>query len=424
MSAGTVISGGFPGRVAQEVQPNAKCNGCLHFDGQAGRTGVCTIGLRPWLCGEDGSAADIGYAPIARGAGSYLPDMNNHGAHASSVAPQESADLYGVGSTRPVAFQEVSLGEEHVRFVKSVFANHVTQQREMCRMCKSIGTTIGTGPANNGPQVCTCEPIEARSIAKSLIPRLSNRERLVIDLSDATDFVYSVIKGDGIAKGTFYHHHGKYEVSPSGKGQQHVDFHPRGGGETTRVGTFDTHKEARRASEHHARRFAHGTGAENKPYEHSNAAPTHTAAEHTVRAHAGAKEKPKSTHTPAGLPSMKEAVSVVGKSETAVPHVSHFKSPHGNYKVESNHSTGEHTVHYTPKAGAKAPAQSVKMPSHEHAVKMAKVHAFVNDHDGEHSHATMHHDHVAVHEPHSGPDGGAATHKVTSMGSAREHLGY
>jgi hypothetical protein len=192
MAAGTVISGGFPGRVAQEVQPNQKCHGCLHYDGQAGRTGACTIGLRPWLCGE-GEAAEIGYAPITHGAGSYLPDMNTHGSHAAEVESQDVSSLYGAGSTRPVMIQQVSLGEEHVQLVKSMVANHTKMQKSMCRLCHQAGT-IGISRSNADPQVCTCEPIAARDIAKSIYSRLSNRAQQAVTPDDVEQFVYDVAK--------------------------------------------------------------------------------------------------------------------------------------------------------------------------------------------------------------------------------------
>lgn len=191
MTAGTVISGGFPGRVAQEVQPNQKCSGCLHYADHAGRTGACTIGLRPWLCG-DGQAQDIGYAPIARGAGTYLHDMTAHVARPGhEIDPQASSALHGVGSTRPVQFKQVSLGEEHVHIVKSIVTQHKAMQESMCRLCKSRGA-IGMAPANVAVQVCTCEPIEARTVAKSLMSQLSNRERSRVTLDEATQFVYDV----------------------------------------------------------------------------------------------------------------------------------------------------------------------------------------------------------------------------------------
>ncbi len=306
MAAGTVISGGFPGRVAQEVQPNPKCNGCLHFDGQAGRIGACTIGSKPWNCG-DGDAADIGYAPIARGAGKYLGDMSNHGAHAPEVGDQEASDLTGSGSVRPVTFQQVSLGEEHVHFAKSYIAQHDTMQKSMCRLCKSTNM-LGTTHSNIGPQVCTCETITAQTVAKALAGKLNNLERSILSMNDLVAFVYACAKSNfdpAIVKGTFYHQHGKYEVHAAGGGDQHVDFHPRGGGKVTRVATVGSHREARRTAELHAKRFAAGTGTEH------GGAPMHSSDDVKTSKH-------KKTGTPPGLPSMKDAVSVKSDDEDEI----------------------------------------------------------------------------------------------------------
>ncbi len=297
MAAGTVISGGFPGRVAQEVQPNQKCGGCLHYDGQAGRTGACTIGLRPWLCG-DGEAQDVGYAPLSRGAGSYLPDMGDHGAHAPEVDSQHVGVLYGSGSTRPVAVQQVALGEEHVHLVKSMVERHAELQKSQCRLCSMRGSH-GVSPPNVGYQLCTCQPLEAAEVVKAIVGRMNNaqRARLVQDdgwVMGAADWVRDVAKAgfrlpaaraaageapsgcvsiddrvrieDGgghlrrVEKGTFYHASGKYDVSPAGGGKQHVNFTPRGGGEASHVGTFPSHGAARHALVEHAERLASGSG--------------------------------------------------------------------------------------------------------------------------------------------------------------------
>ncbi len=193
MSAGTVISGGFPGRVAQEVNPNQKCSGCLHYDGQAGRTGVCTIGDSPWKCG-DGDAPNIGYAPLARGAGSYLPDMNARVARAPEVEPQHVGGLYGTGSTQPVRIHQVSLGEEHVHVVKSVLARHGELQKSQCLRC-SAGGTSGSTPHSMGPQQpCSCKPIEAEVVAKAVIARMSNAQRVASPLAAVTLWVREVAK--------------------------------------------------------------------------------------------------------------------------------------------------------------------------------------------------------------------------------------
>lgn len=180
------------GRVAQEVNPNQKCEGCLHYDRQVGRTGACLIGDSPWKCG-DGDAPDIGYAPLARGAGGQLPDMSCHGAHASEVGPQVVGGLYGSGSTRPVEIRQVSLGEEHVHLVKSLLAQHADLQKSQCLRC-SMGGAHGTAPHNTDPQPCTCRPIEAATVAKAVVGRMSNAQRAAMPIEVVTGWVREVAK--------------------------------------------------------------------------------------------------------------------------------------------------------------------------------------------------------------------------------------
>lgn len=199
MAAGTVISGGFPGRVAQEVQPNPKCGGCLHYDPQGGRTGVCTIGDRPWNCG-DGADPGIGYAPLVNRTTQTgdLIDLVNHGAHAPEVDPQGSSALHGSGSTRPVTFVQVSLGEEHAHLVKSMMLRHADLQKSQCPLCSMRGGRGGV-PAGAGFQSCTCCPIEATAIAKAVVSRMSNAERAEVTsdpgwVEGVADWVREVVK--------------------------------------------------------------------------------------------------------------------------------------------------------------------------------------------------------------------------------------
>lgn len=439
MAAGTVISGGFPGRVAQEVQPNEKCAGCLHYDGQAGRTGACTIGLRPWLCG-DGEAQEVGYAPLARGAGNYLPDMSNHGAHAPEVPTQFVSDLYGSGSTRPVQVHQVALGEEHVHLVKSLVERHSQLQKSQCRLCSMAGTH-GTAPPNVGFQLCTCAPLEARVVAKAVVSRMSNAQRVGVALDDVVEWVRDVVKagfkvpfpkkarslgsrvidperraenralnrprptlsdqvtidGNGghlrpIEKGTYYHPSGRYDVSPAGGGSHHIDFTPRTGGPQTRLpGTFPSHGAARRAAIAHGERIAAGSGKVTP----STSAPTRQIK--VGRDNASSMES-------------------VDKSESR-PGAT-FVASHGTYKFE--HHPDHVAVHYQAEHGSPAPSQRVKFKTGQQAVNMKNIHSFVNEHslaDG--GHATLHSDHVKVHLPDVGE-----VHHVTTMKQARGHLGY
>lgn len=290
MSAGTVISGGFPGRVAREVFPNQKCSGCLHYDGQAGRTGACLIGLRPDNCGS-GEHPNVSYAPIARGAGSYLPDMSNHGARAQEVDQAGTSALYGLGSVRPVVVRQISLGEEHVHVVKSVLAAHRRMQKSQCRRCSMDGAH-GTSPMNVEPQPCTCSPISAEVVAKAVLGGMTNAARDGLTVDGVASWVRDVAKAgfrlpaarggavsngleeDAVSadhagghlvpveKGTHYTANGSYVIAPTVRGEHHVTFHPKDGGPSARLpGTFSSPGAARRAViVHSGNRMAEGSG--------------------------------------------------------------------------------------------------------------------------------------------------------------------
>lgn len=302
-SPGTVISGGFPGRVAQEVTPNPKCHGCLHYDGQGGRTGVCTVGLKPAICGE-GELPEFTYAPIARGAGAYLHDMNNHAVQAREVDAQSVGGLYGAGSTRPVQFQVVTLGDEHAHFIKSFIDQHMEVERKCCRLHQGHGLAIGSSPYHNAPQSCSCVSPTDVMVAKALLPRLSNRERVALDVDDVLDFVraFGDVKWTGgvkievdAEKGMFHTPVGKYETSRGAGGAHHVDFHPHEGAKQ-RIGSYPSANHARHALITHARRFASGSG---------EASPVRTGAGAGPAEKTGKMKKPGRS-----LPSMSGAVSV------------------------------------------------------------------------------------------------------------------
>ena len=39
-------------QVSTTVQPNKKCEGCLHYEPQRSKGGLCLVALQPWNCGE------------------------------------------------------------------------------------------------------------------------------------------------------------------------------------------------------------------------------------------------------------------------------------------------------------------------------------------------------------------------------------
>ena len=408
MAAGTVISGGFPGRVAQEVQPNPKCSGCLHFDGQGGRTGICTIGTKPWMCG-DGDAQDIGFAPIARGAGKYLPDMSNHSVQAREVETQFVSDLYGSGSTRPVKFQEVKLNEGHSLLVKSYYDRYMEMQRTMCRLHQGHGQSYGmAAPSNFDAQVCSCSNPSTRDMAKSLVPQLGNRERTMLEFEDIVEFVEDVVRAgfQRIEKAVFpAGKYGKFVTSHVGdksgtgmlresSGRMHVHFHPADGSEPVHVGTSASPAYAKKLINGHQDRMFRdggnppkqlmGSDEKSKDYrkpaqieaieEHrpsaggggsSSGVPKSglrqflagTSEGHTLRhqpSESGAVTKPVKTKTGAAALSMEKALSWKHEGDTM-----HAKAPHGTYQVKQGRmkqsgrapADARHKLLYSPASG-------------------------------------------------------------------------
>ena len=99
------------GVMSQHVSANPKCEGCIHYDHNRGTSGVCTIGLQPFTCG-DGSTPTIGYGPVARLSPTFQPPAPR-GAYANDSGKDNVA----------IAMRLVVLGEEHAEMVKSIQAS-------------------------------------------------------------------------------------------------------------------------------------------------------------------------------------------------------------------------------------------------------------------------------------------------------------
>lgn len=190
--------------LGQTVDPNPKCNGCLHYDAQRGRGGVCTIGLRPFTCGT-GDMPLIGYAPMDSLVADFQP-----------MAPRAQVSDGGDGKdTVTIAVKTITLGEEHVDLVKS----HI---RNVAPLSGQTNDRHGISSRSTASfrAVPTASPNE-RVVVKALLTQLNNAERFVLgDTAEAaiTSFVHHVVKGehdvdvlhslvvnDGLVKG-FYGH--------------------------------------------------------------------------------------------------------------------------------------------------------------------------------------------------------------------------
>jgi hypothetical protein len=192
---GTVISGGFPGLVSQEVQPNLKCRGCFHFQPQQGKLGVCVVGLQPWNCGE-GDSPQTGYSPVD-GPAAIADEANAPVARAAEVDVQEVAPMYSRVANTAMPIKWDVLGEEHVSMAKGLADEWSARQRVFCPLHQgSGGAAQGTGAFNAGYALCKCQPVNRGDIAKSIAANLSNRARHLLDMDDVRYFVDGALGGD------------------------------------------------------------------------------------------------------------------------------------------------------------------------------------------------------------------------------------
>lgn len=76
--------GDYGGQMSMRVDPNPKCNGCLHYDQNMG---ACEIGMVPTVCG-DGTYPEIGYAPAQ---GNRIAAKNWVMRHKDAVTPPSQA---------------------------------------------------------------------------------------------------------------------------------------------------------------------------------------------------------------------------------------------------------------------------------------------------------------------------------------------
>lgn len=169
---------GYPGQLAQVVEPNSKCEGCMHYEPNQARSGLCMIGLRPWLCG-DGNAQQVGYAPIA----------------AQREVTADAQAVAGVAEipTEPgVPIVTVSLDSLHEELVAEIVGNLEPVYKSSCRLHKS---SVMAGPYNPGayiPTECACRTLPDTVVAKALLDALAPRYRTTVSLDEATAFVARV----------------------------------------------------------------------------------------------------------------------------------------------------------------------------------------------------------------------------------------
>ena len=173
----------LPGQYAQSVNPNPKCESCLHYDSQQGPTGACMIGLRPWLCG-DGDAPEMGYAPLTN-IGPTLP--------VGSTCPQRLGTEGHDGPDVPMKL--VTLGDDYVTAVSAIVSEREALMKMSCPLHQQAIKSMGQYHHSYEEQECRCIPVTDVEVAKALVPLLSNAVRQYVSAQELVDFVGDVRTG-------------------------------------------------------------------------------------------------------------------------------------------------------------------------------------------------------------------------------------
>jgi len=189
------------------VTPNSKCEGCVHYDGNAAaKGGACEVGTAPALCGS-GIDRKYGYAPLAELGPDEIDDL------ATPCVNGSPGTMNEYGSMEPmIQMKRVTLGDEDMTIAQRI-AGDITRdmvksefrwqsQGEVSRHC---GQEMADRMRDGKPL-----PLAYR-VAKSLRDmHFAPRKQRKYDLEDVLDFLKAggmhvgedAYEAAGIEKGT------------------------------------------------------------------------------------------------------------------------------------------------------------------------------------------------------------------------------
>src|SRR5262245_18975145 len=97
------------------VSQNSKCEGCVHYDGNAAaKGGACEVGQAPALCGT-GSEPKYGYAALA----DLAPDEIDDLASPTLIGSVRAMNEHGL-IEKQVTMKRVVLGDEDLAIAKRI----------------------------------------------------------------------------------------------------------------------------------------------------------------------------------------------------------------------------------------------------------------------------------------------------------------
>lgn len=180
------------------VKENAKCSGCVHYDGNAqSKGGACEVGQAPQLCGN-GTERKFGYAPLAELGPDEIDDI------ATPTLVGGVGQMNETGSfEKTIAMQRVVLGEEDLALANRIHGELQKSLSESHRM----GYTQGIGSHHCDGHLGSRfhqKPVTAYDVAKSLHSmHFAPRKQKKFGLGDVLDFMKS--NGFAVADSDYAH---------------------------------------------------------------------------------------------------------------------------------------------------------------------------------------------------------------------------
>lgn len=176
------------------VRQNAKCDGCVHYNGSLAKSGACEVGQAPSMCGS-GKEPKYGYAPLADIGPDEIDDLATPLVNGSSGTMNE----HGAMEQR-VVMKTVCLGDEDLTIAKRI---HGVLSRELV---KSIGFAQGEVGRHCGAELAHElyeKPLPlGYVVAKALRDQhFAPRKQRKYDLEDVMDFLKSHSEHTGITVG-------------------------------------------------------------------------------------------------------------------------------------------------------------------------------------------------------------------------------
>jgi len=125
------------------VPQNRKCEGCVHYDGNAqAKAGACEVGSMPSVCGTGGDKK-YGYAPLDEMGPDEIDDLATPMVNGAQGVMNEHGDI-----EKPITMKRVVLGDEDLSIAQRI-------QGERSNMAKKsfYGATQGEVNVRSGAEM-------------------------------------------------------------------------------------------------------------------------------------------------------------------------------------------------------------------------------------------------------------------------------